>query len=952
MNLNSFQYLAYTVDPMTGDPRASMEAFYGPWNNEAEFRSFVSVNFPSSIPDGATVAVWNQGKTKLNEYYIYNNELRLKHDDSQGITETQVRSIVNNAVENIDISGEIDSAIDDLNSDISGQLNTLDTRLVGLENNSSSVNSRISNLENGSNTIDGRISNLENNSTNVSAQITNINNSLDTINNTISDIDIDEINDSVDGKLRKLSGDLSDKIDSDIQELSDDVDARIANIDIPEGGESYDDTNIKNDIKLLRNKVKALSMVTPIDEDTEENYDATINNHLFVNNELHTESVIHLMPGYEYNIEGNLNGYIVIDEGTADQPTYINSYGLTIVSNKDYAIKNKSSVKLIIRLTNESVTTLVSGQATDEGYDKGTIDSVGDLLIQGVAYLVIKNNRGHGINCQGNLKIVEVRLYISMLHHAINGEGDITLLGGYTYVDAIYTCGPQHAICIAGDKQILRLYNYLSGKVNGYLAYCNGTTNSYYYNNLMNLSSITNTDTHLTSGIKSIIGVQSSIKVYNSLSDCLSNQNGSDLPTVYWDSENEEVQDESQNTPNIYYISGQNFIRVTGDLDKPLYAPNCTVVLDNAWGYCNNIKIPVITALKIITLQNTFNKIEFGQLSSGTQEDVAAAGTSANYFYIKNNSTLIITGTSCANSGGNVSVREINGDLILASSNNTNILLDSGSYEYDMSLLDNDMYDEDVPSERQEGTILAYTLYTNYYNVPSNVDKFIVHICDLWYGFTNMMHDLYRWDRVKLLKTDYLGGYCAKNICIKKYSKADLYDFPGGRNTDLLTLTTNIPDTLEFTIYVLDGDSENTRRVRLNCNAAVINTNMYTFDAEYKVGNTLLKKTNFATKSAYYAEDIIPIVDSAIDVTVKIYQNNELIDTVTGQITDTIQTYAPTNSDTVLPNFYSMGSSIRFKTFSYYRSVNDYTKPMVYKIGVKYTYHPQADQQGNGRYRL
>lgn len=942
MNLNSFQYLAYTVDPMTGDPKASMDAFYGPWNNEAEFRSFVSVNFPSSIPDGATVAVWNQGKTKLNEYYIYNNELRLKHDDSQGITETQVRSIVNNAVENIDISSEIDSAIDDLNSDISGQLNTLDTRLVGLENNSSSVNSRISNLENDSNTIDGRISNLENNSTNVSTQITNINNSLDTINNTISDIDIDEINDSVDGKLRKLSGDLSDKIDSDIQELSDDVDARIANIDIPEGGEAYDDTNIKNDIKLLRNKVKALSMVAPIDEDTEENYDATINNHLFVNNELHTESVVHLMPGYEYNIEGNLNGYIVIDEGTADQPTYINSHGLTIVSNKDYAIKNKSSVKLIIRLTNESITTLVSGQATDEGYDRGTIDSVGDLLIQGIAYLIIKNNRGHGINCYGNLKIVEVHLYISMLHHAINCDGDITLIGGYIYVDGIYTSGPQHAICIAENQQILRIYNYLLGKVNGQYVYCEGPNNAYYDNNLSGHVTANN-DIHITIGRKNLVDIQDSIQLYDSLSDLNNSQNGTNVGTTYWDGT--EIQTESQNAPNIYYNNESKYIKINGQLDKPLYAPNCTVVLENAYASFNNIAIPVITALRIITTENTYNKIVFSPKYSGVEQDLSQPGTSVNNFQIKDDSILIISGTKCANDATGTNVEYLNGDFILGSSLSEYILFDTQNHDKDLDLFSQS--GQTFTSVTHKGNILAYTEKVDAYFVPQKIHKFKVNITNDWYGFTNMEWFVYN-IAINETPADYWGGFCTNKIYIKKYQKSDLFEITGGTySSDQLTLTNNIPSQLTFNINVLYGDSENTRRVRLDCNAAIMNTKMYTFDVEYKVGNVLYKQTNFETKSAYYAEDIIPIVDSAISVTVKIYKGNTLIDTVTGTVSDTIQTYAPTNSDTVLPNFYSMGSSIRFKTFSYYRSVNDYTKPMVYKIGIKYTYHPQADQQGN-----
>lgn len=934
MDLNSFQYLAYAADPSTGKPRASMDAFYGPWDSESEFRAFVSVNFPSSIPDGATVAIWNSGKTKLNEYYIYNSQLRLKHDDSQGITENDVRTIVNSAIDNINLDDDIDSAINGLNSDINGKLNTINNKIDGLENSSNSTNNRLSDLES--------------NSTTVNNQLNTINNNINNINNTISDIDIDGINDSVDGKLQKLTNDLNSKIDSDIQELSDSVDDKIANIDVS-GGETYDDSVIKNDIKILRNKVNAISMFSPIviDEDTEENYDASINNHLFVNNELHTESVVHLLSGYSYNIEGTLNGYIVIDNGDdLTKPTYINSYGLTIISNKDSAIKNKSTAKLIIRLTNESITTLVSGQASDEGYEYGTIESVGDLLIQGIAYLIIKNNRGHGINCQGKLKIVEVRLYISMFHHAINCIDDITLLGGQYYIDGIYTSGPQHAICIAEEKQILRTYNYIAGKINGYLAYCDGPNNAYYYNNLPQFSTIAveNPSAHIERAVKSLQDVEFSIKVYNSLAEMNNNQNGTDVGTIYWDGET--AQSESEETPNIYYNNESKFIKITGTLDKPLYAPNCTVLLDNAWGQFSDIDIPVITAYRIITKENTYNKIIFDSKNLAFTDDLSQPGTHVNYFQIKDDSLLIISGTSCANDATSAIVEEINGDFILATCKDTAIL--KGAVNNTISM---DMFDasggEITNFPVYKGNVLAYSTYTDYYGDSYRVNSFVMHINRNWYGFTNAKWQFYTNYVTDKSMIDVLGGYCANNICIKKYQKADLYDFMGGHySTDQITLTQNIPDVLTFNIDVLDGDSQNTRRVRLNCNAAIVNTKTYTFDVEYKVGNTLYKTSNFATKSAYYAEDIIPIIDQSIDITVKVYKGSELVDTINGQITDTIELYAPNMSDIVVPDWYPMGSSARFKTFSYYRNSQDYSKPMVYRIGLKYTYHPSANANG------
>jgi hypothetical protein len=89
---------------------------------------------------------------------------------------------------------------------------------------------------------------------------------------------------------------------------------------------------------------------------------------------------------------------------------------------------------------------------------------------------------------------------------------------------------------------------------------------------------------------------------------------------------------------------------------------------------------------------------------------------------------------------------------------------------------------------------------------------------------------------------DYWGGFCTNKIYIKKYQKSDLFEITGGTySSDQLTLTNNIPSQLTFNINLLYGDSENTRRVRLDCNAAIMNTKMYTFDVEYKVGNVLYK---------------------------------------------------------------------------------------------------------------
>ena len=146
--------------------------------------------------------------------------------------------------------------------------------------------------------------------------------------------------------------------------------------------------------------------------------------------EMH-DGVITLPADASYTFEGSLTGRVVIDAKTSkpNDDTFITLNGCTITTaNNNCAIlydtptENQGYQGMTITLARDTQNDIICSQIRQaEGDQAGAIYSTNNLTIQGVGYLAIKNNGGHGIRGT-ELKIAGPHIYVDALHDAIHGK--------------------------------------------------------------------------------------------------------------------------------------------------------------------------------------------------------------------------------------------------------------------------------------------------------------------------------------------------------------------------------------------------------------------------------------------------------------------------------------------------------------------------------------------------
>ena len=168
-------------------------------------------------------------------------------------------------------------------------------------------------------------------------------------------------------------------------------------------------------------------------------------NGILINGVKFTDKVITLAAGGTYELQGVHEGQIIIDAISVkpDAWTTIIMNNATIISDDAYGIlyncpqsSNKGYQGLTVTLAKDSQNFVVCNKTTtvegDETY--ASIDSWKDLTVQGVGYLAVYNNIGHGLRGE-TMNIAGPHIYIDTVHDGVHGK-NVNILDGVFYVQA------------------------------------------------------------------------------------------------------------------------------------------------------------------------------------------------------------------------------------------------------------------------------------------------------------------------------------------------------------------------------------------------------------------------------------------------------------------------------------------------------------------------------------
>lgn len=162
-----------------------------------------------------------------------------------------------------------------------------------------------------------------------------------------------------------------------------------------------------------------------------------------INGVRYTDKVITLAAGGTYELVGIHEGQIIID-ATSVKPeawTTIILNNATIISDDAYGIlyncpesNNKGYQGLYVTLTKDSQNFVVCNKANTVAADAtyASIDSWKDLTVQGVGYLAVYNNIGHGLRGE-IMNVAGPHLYVDTIHDGVHGK-NVNILDGVFYV--------------------------------------------------------------------------------------------------------------------------------------------------------------------------------------------------------------------------------------------------------------------------------------------------------------------------------------------------------------------------------------------------------------------------------------------------------------------------------------------------------------------------------------
>ena len=207
-------------------------------------------------------------------------------------------------------------------------------------------------------------------------------------------------------------------------------------------------------------------------------------NGILINGVKFTDKVITLAAGGTYELQGVHEGQIIIDAISVkpDAWTTIIMNNATIISDDAYGIlyncpqsSNKGYQGLTVTLAKDSQNFVVCNKTTtvegDETY--ASIDSWKDLTVQGVGYLAVYNNIGHGLRGE-TMNVAGPHVYIDTVHDGVHGK-NVNILDGVFYVqaakDAFGTTEKGKIIVLGGEFTFVNVTeDNFDSKKDGYYA--------------------------------------------------------------------------------------------------------------------------------------------------------------------------------------------------------------------------------------------------------------------------------------------------------------------------------------------------------------------------------------------------------------------------------------------------------------------------------------------------
>lgn len=308
-----------------------------------------------------------------------------------------------------------------------------------------------------------------------------------------------------------------------------------------------------------------------------------------------------LSAGQEYELEGVLEGNIIIDASTSKPSnwTSIRLNNVTILSNQPSGIlyncpesNNKGYQGLYVTLEKDTHNFIICNKENPEENDKtyASIDSWKDLTVQGVGYLAVYNNIGHGLRGE-TLNIAGPHLYVDVEHDGIHGK-NVNVLDGLFYIqhakDGFGTTDNGCINVFGGQFEFINVtQDEFDSKRPGLWGIGEITGNNFIgFENLYEEGTVTAYPTKedyeaKTNGVQINLSIETTVNsgtFYNA--DENENVVASSTPAGYltwvWDDPAEVLFD----SPQAYLINaGYDVIEVTGKITRPIVRPTDAITI-------------------------------------------------------------------------------------------------------------------------------------------------------------------------------------------------------------------------------------------------------------------------------------------------------------------------------------------------------------------------------------
>ena len=420
-------------------------------------------------------------------------------------------------------------------------------------------------------------------------------------------------------------------------------------------------------------------------------------NVILINGVKYTDKVITLAAGGTYELQGVHEGQIIIDANSVKPTawTTIIMNNATIISDDAYGIlyncpqtSNRGYQGLTVTLAKDSQNFVVCNKETTVEGDEthASIDSCKDLTVQGVGYLAVYNNIGHGLRSE-TLNVAGAHVYTDVEHDGIHGK-TVNIFDGVFYFkkakDAFGTTETGKLNIFGGSFNFINVaQDHFDSKNTTKLGIYNVPgelpTNMVALENIYGEGTVTAYPTEedykaKTNGVQlnPVVAEINSGKFYNA--DAEGNVVESSTPTghIIWKLDN-PIKTLFQ-APLAYIVSKEyTTIEVTGKIVYPIVRPLDAVEIDIAHatfskkgklsgGYDNNFNVylngavivtnddcpsianlPEVGRVKVVAVKDTVNAVINKYNGEGTADHDAIKSENNLPIEVKNESILYVT---------------------------------------------------------------------------------------------------------------------------------------------------------------------------------------------------------------------------------------------------------------------------------------------------------------------